>query len=268
MAADLFKKQGEEYWKGRPSYPEELFRFIASNTPSHDLAWDVGTGSGQAAASLAQIYKNVIATDTSQGQLDFAPKIPNVRFQCTPPDMSLSELSNMVSEQGSVDLVMVAQALHWFDLPTFYKQVNWVLKRPHGVIAAWCYTVPEVSDRVNSIFKRIYYVDSRAYWSSGRNLIVDQYRSIDFPFEPVDGADHTGPFEFKTERVMDLEEYLAYTISGSAYQTARDKGVELLSDDVIEEFKEAWNEDGNDKKVVKFPTYLRMGKVGESKLYD
>lgn len=65
----------------------------------------------QARFQLAQIYKNVIATDTSQGQLDFAPPLPNVRYQCTPPDMSLSELKNMVSEQGSVDLVLVAQAM-------------------------------------------------------------------------------------------------------------------------------------------------------------
>lgn len=91
---------------------------------------------------------------------------------------------------------------------------------------------------------------------------MDKYRSIDFPFEPVDGTDHTGPFEFKTERVMDLEEYLAYTMSGHAYQKARDKGVELLTDDVIEEFMGAWNEDGDDRRVVKFPVYLRMGKVG------
>ncbi|KAL6987252.1 hypothetical protein U1Q18_013003 [Sarracenia purpurea var. burkii] len=262
-APDLFQKQGNLYWKSRPNYPEELFQFIASKTPSHNLAWDVGTGSGQAAASLAEIYKNVIATDTSQGQLQFARKFPNVRYQHTPPNMSLAELKNLVSEQSSVDLVIVAQALHWFDLPTFYHQVKWVLKKPHGVIAAWCYTNPEVNEAVDSIFRRIYFVDSRPYWSPGRNWVVDKYTNIDFPFEPVgDGVDHTGPFEFKTEKVMDLEEYLTYTQSASASQSARDKGVELLNDGVVEEFKRAWDEDGNGPKVVKFPIYLRIGKVG------
>ncbi|KAA8518023.1 hypothetical protein F0562_015496 [Nyssa sinensis] len=260
--ADLFLKQGKDYSVSRPGYPEEVFQFIASKTPQHDLAWDVGTGSGQAAISLAGIYKNVIATDTSQNQLDFAPKLPNVRYQCTPPGMSTTELERNVAVPASVDVVTIAQALHWFDLPTFYQQVKWVLKRPHGVIAAWCYTTPEGNDNVDSIFRRVYFVDSRAYWSPGRNLVVDKYRSIDFPFEPVDGADHTGPFEFKTERLMDLDEYLAYTRSASAYQTARDKGVELLTDDVIEDFKRAWGEDGNGQKVVKFPVYLRIGKLG------
>lgn len=51
--ADLFVKQAKQYSEARPSYPKELFDFIASTTPSHDLAWDVGTGSGQAAVSVS-----------------------------------------------------------------------------------------------------------------------------------------------------------------------------------------------------------------------
>ena len=51
--ADLFIKQAEQYAEGRPSYPPEFFEFIASKTPSHDLAWDVGAGSGQAARSVS-----------------------------------------------------------------------------------------------------------------------------------------------------------------------------------------------------------------------
>ncbi|TXG70166.1 hypothetical protein EZV62_005101 [Acer yangbiense] len=68
--------------------------------------------------------------------------------------------------------------------------------------------------------------------------------NIDFPFEPVDGTDNTGPFEFVIEKLMDLESYFTYLRSWSAYQTAKDKGVELLTDDVIDNFKRTWNEDG------------------------
>uniref|UniRef100_A0A5B7B7J5 Putative embryo-abundant family protein n=1 Tax=Davidia involucrata TaxID=16924 RepID=A0A5B7B7J5_DAVIN len=260
--ADLFLKQAKQYSEARPNYPEELLQFIVSKTPNHDLAWDVGTGSGQAARSLAGIFKNVIATDASQKQLDFAPKLPNVRYQCTPPNMSMEELERDVAAQSSVDIVTIAQAMHWFDLHTFYKQVKWVLKKPHGVIAAWCYTVLEVNDIVDFVFQRFYAVDSDPYWDPARKLVDDKYRSIDFPFEPVDGVDHTGPFEFKTERVMDLDGYFTYIRSWSAYQTAREKGVELLRDDVIEDFKRAWNEDGNGQKIVKFPVHLRIGNVG------
>ncbi|KAI7992049.1 hypothetical protein LOK49_LG12G02634 [Camellia lanceoleosa] len=271
--ADLFHKQAKQYAEARPNYPEELFHFIASKTPSHDLVWDVGTGSGQAAKSLSEIYKNVVGTDTSQKQLDFAPKLPNVKYQCTPPNLSMAELESIVAAQSSVDLVTIAQALHWFDLPTFYQQVKWVLKKPNGVIAPWCYTMLEFDGSFDAVFRQFYsdskpysfqqfFSDSKPYWESARKLVDDKYRGIEFPFEPVDGTDHTGPFEFKTERLMDLDSVFTYIKSWSAYQTAKEKGVELLSNDVVENFKRAWGEDGDSQKVAKFSVHLRIGKVG------
>lgn len=260
--ADLFVKQAKEYSETRPSYPPELFEFIASKTPGYDLAWDVGTGSGQAATSLAGFYKNVIATDTSQEQLEYAPKLPNVIYRHTPSTMSLNELDQHVAAPATVDLVAIAQALHWFDLPNFYQQVNRVLKRPHGIIAAWCYTVPEVNDSVDSVFNRFYTHDSKPYWDRARKHVDQKYGSIYFPYEPVIGTDHTGPFDFKTERVMDLDGYFEYLRSWSAYQTARKNGVELLTNQVVEDFQNAWREDGNEHKVVKFPIHLRIGRVG------
>ncbi|XP_022746137.1 putative methyltransferase DDB_G0268948 [Durio zibethinus] len=258
--ANLFIKQAKQYAEGRPSYPPELFQFIASKTPEHDLAWDVGTGSGQAARSLAEIYKNVIATDTSPKQLEFAPKLPNIRYQHTSPVMSLVELEQNVAAESSVDLVIIAQAMHWFDLPVFYQQVKWVLKKPNGVIAAWCYTTPEVNDSVDKILQRFY---KNPYWDPQRKMVDDKYKSIDFPFEPVDGTDSTGPIEFGNERLMGLEDYFTYLRSWSAYQKAKEKGVELLSEDVVEDFKRAWSEDGNNgQKLVNFPVYLRIGKAG------
>ena len=47
---ELFVKQAEAYKEARPRAPEELYAYIASLTRSHELAWDVGTGNGQAAA--------------------------------------------------------------------------------------------------------------------------------------------------------------------------------------------------------------------------
>jgi SAM-dependent methyltransferase len=38
-------------------------------------------------------------------------------------------------DSGSIDLIVVAQALHWFDLQRFYKEVRRVLKN-NGVLAA------------------------------------------------------------------------------------------------------------------------------------
>lgn len=137
-----------------------------------------------------------------------------------------------------------------------------MLKKPNGVIAAWCYTIPRVNNVVDTVFDRFYTVDVDPYWDPQRKLVDNKYRSIDFPFAPVDGEDNTGPFEFTTERLMDLDGFFTYIRSWSAYQTAKEKGVELLSDDVIAAFREAWNDGGDGNKAVKFPVNLRIGRVG------
>ena len=257
--ANLFLKQAKHYAAARPDYPAELFQFIASKTARHDLAWDVGTGSGQAAVSLAKLYKNVVGTDTSAQQLAYAPALPNVRYAHTPADLPLEGIHAAVAPPGSVDVVTVAQAFHWLDLPRFYAQVRSLL-RPHGVLAAWCYTEPRMGAAVDAVFWRLY-DGSQPHWAPNRKMVDDEYRSADFPFDPVDGETHTGPFEFSTERCMNLDDYFTYIKSWSAYQTAKDNGVELLDDATVLDFADAWGGDREEVKTVRYPIFLRIGKV-------
>ncbi|KAJ8562559.1 hypothetical protein K7X08_031011 [Anisodus acutangulus] len=115
---------------------------------------------------------------------------------------------------------------------------------------------------LNQSFPPLISVDVGPYWEPPRKLVDEKYKTIDFPFEAVDSCDHNGPFEFKIEKVMDLDSYFTYLKSWSAYQTAKEKGVELLTDDVVDKFTSAWNEDGKSQKTVTYPIYLRIGKVG------
>jgi hypothetical protein len=48
----LFDKQAAEYAQRRPKYPKKWFSMLASLTPEHKVAWDAGTGNGQAALSV------------------------------------------------------------------------------------------------------------------------------------------------------------------------------------------------------------------------
>jgi len=49
----------------RPSYPAEMFAYLASLAQRHDLAWDCATGNGQAALELVKNFDQVIAADIS-----------------------------------------------------------------------------------------------------------------------------------------------------------------------------------------------------------
>lgn len=212
---------------------------------------------------MARIYKNVVATDISQEQLDFAEKLSNIRYQCNPPKMSITELHQIVGEESSVDLVTSAEAMHWFDLPNFYQNVKWILKKPNGVIAAWGYTLPEINPTIDALFQRFYQDMAERYFKPQSKLVLEgKYKTIDFPFEPVDGLEHNGPYEFKMEKMMDLEGLFSLIKSWSAYKAAKEDGVEFLTDDLVQKFTTAWNEDGKPQKVATYPIYLRIGKVG------
>jgi len=162
--AGLFDKQAKDYLESRPTYPASWFSMLASLTANHQLAWDVGAGNGQASVSIAEHYDRVIATDTSKEQLELAQKHPKVKYALTAPVLTDEELCSIVGEEGSVDLVTVAMAVHWFDLETFYSQVKRVLRKPGGVIAVWGYLNPSVSPAVDALYKD-FFESTMPYWN-------------------------------------------------------------------------------------------------------
>jgi tRNA/tmRNA/rRNA uracil-C5-methylase (TrmA/RlmC/RlmD family) len=77
----FFSVHAQAYAETRPSYPDELFEFLNSQCEHHDLVWDRATGNGQAAVSLAKIFKSVIATDGSAEQAEHAQPAENIEYR-------------------------------------------------------------------------------------------------------------------------------------------------------------------------------------------
>src|SRR5271165_2168404 len=110
---DHFSGHAACYQQFRPRYPEALFAYLASLCGARDLAWDCATGNGQAAVALAPYFASVIATDFSAEQIAQAQGDPKVRYLVAAADKA-------PIEDHTVDIVTVAQALHWFNLASFY----------------------------------------------------------------------------------------------------------------------------------------------------
>jgi ubiquinone/menaquinone biosynthesis C-methylase UbiE len=102
---DHFSKQAAGYAKFRPRYPQKLFDYLGRIAPSRQVAWDCGTGNGQAAVGLASVFDRVIATDASEKQIANAQSHKIVEYRVAP-----AENSGTGSE--TIDLMIVAQALH------------------------------------------------------------------------------------------------------------------------------------------------------------
>ncbi len=243
---DHFSRQSADYAKYRPSYPDELFDWLASLTAVHDLAWDVGTGSGQAALGLARHFQHVIASDAAEAQLRNAAAHERISYKVMPAEQS--DIAD-----ASVDLITVAQALHWFDFDRFYREAVRVLK-PDGVIAAWTYGLNEISPEVDAILRHYYSEIVGPYWLPERRHIDAHYRTIPFPFTEIQAP------SFRMEMRWSLEELLGYLDTWSAGQRYHQVHGHNPLDLIREPLARAWGSI-HEARIVSWPIYLRVGRM-------
>ncbi|XP_057492324.1 uncharacterized protein LOC130777902 [Actinidia eriantha] len=257
--AGLFDKQAEIYLDARPNYPKEWYSMLADQTDHHSLAWDVGTGNGQAALGVAEHYKQVIGTDVSEAQLKYAVPHPRVRYLHTPLSLSDDELVSLIGGEGSVDLVTVAQAVHWFDLPRFYSIVTRLLRKPRGVVAVWGYRGMVVSPTFDALAKH-FHETTLPFWNPDSKYVFDGYRTLPFPFESVGLGSEGEPMLLDIPKELSFDGLLGMIKSYSAIVTAKERGVDLLSEGVVKELECAW---GGPKLVrsVVYKAFMLVGKV-------
>ena len=241
---DHFSKQAADYAKFRPRYPRELFEYLGSVAPSRALAWDCATGNGQAAVELAEVFDRVIATDASEKQIANAEPQDRVEYR-----IASAEESGL--ESDTIDLIMVAQALHWFDLPRFYEEVPRVLKSK-GVFAASAYKFFHITPEIDPLVNHRYYDKVVGpFWPPERTL-VEKFEELPFPFSEI----QTPSFEMIAQ--WNLEHLLGYLRSWSATQRC----IAAKNRDPLEiiagELRAAWGDAKEPRRVV-WPLTLRVG---------
>lgn len=193
-------------------------------------------GTGLAARALAQKFKKVLATDISPSQISAATSSENITF-------SVSASENSQLNDLSVDLITIAQAIHWFDFEPFYKEVNRVLK-PTGIISAWGYGFFKIESKIDSILDLFSLELLGPYWTDRNWLLVDGYKNLPFPFETM----QTPSLKLKVE--WDLFQVVGYLRSWSAFQKYIDeKGIDTISF-IENELAKCWGEPNAKKNVV------------------
>lgn len=246
MAADHFSGHAADYAKARPSYPPELFSWLAQQCASRNLAWDCGTGNGQAARALAGHFQRVHATDLSAEQVAQAEPHPRIDYRT-----AAAETSGL--NDHCCDLVTVAQALHWFCDETFYAEVRRVLK-PGGLFAAWTYTLLQGEPQLNAIVEDFYRNTVGPWWPPERHWVDLAYREMPFPFADI----ATPKLEIRLEWTRD--DLLAYLRTWSATQRYIK---ELGSDPCIElgeRLRDIWPQSDSRKSII-WPIALRCGRL-------
>jgi SAM-dependent methyltransferase len=216
---DHFSASASDYATFRPKYPAELFEFVASLPERRGCVWDCATGNGQAALPLAERFDRVIATDASAEQIAHATPHPRVSYGVARADES-------GLDHASVDLVTVAQALHWLPL----------------------------DDALDAIVLRYYAETCGAYWPADRKLVDEGYRSLTIPIDEVAAP------SLHIENHLSLGEFGGYVRTWSATNRlakaiGRDPVVDLEN-----ELRAVWGPD-SERRLVRWPIHVRAGRV-------
>ncbi len=241
---DRFAFAAGAYASYRPRYPAALFDWLRGRLPKARRVWDCGTGSGQAASALAKRFELVIASDPSIAQLSHADRANAPRYVAMTAEAC-------ALARGSIDLVTVAQALHWFDREAFFGEVCRVLV-DGGVLAIWSYGLPSVEPAIDEVLRQFHDVEVGPYWSPERRLVERGYEGVELPIveEPVPGF----PM-YVSWTLPQLGGYLSTWSAVGRYREATGSDPVL---GVMRELAGRWGR-ADDERVIRWPLTLRVG---------
>jgi SAM-dependent methyltransferase len=239
---DHFSGHAGDYAEYRPQYPEALYRFLTDNCQQHELAWDCATGNGQAALSLAGYFEHVLATDASPEQIVAATAHPDISY-------SVAAAKSSGIAAASVDLVTVAQALHWFDTEAFFAEATRIVK-PGGLLAAWCYQKSSVEADIDPVLDAMF-DEVEDYWPPERDIVMNCYRDIVFPWPEIE----VPPISMIED--WTVEQMLGYCRTWSASQRYQeDRGIDPVAAHESE-LRHAW---GEVTRAVNWPLTIRVAR--------
>lgn len=242
---DNFSEQSDKYAKYRPTYPSDFFDYLCTIISEKQNVWDCGTGNGQVAYELAKSFDKVFATDISQSQIDNAIQVDNIKYSVQP-----AENTNFDNEQ--FDLIVVAQAIHWFDFDKFYVEVNRTLKN-NALLCVVGYSRVKINEEIDEKISEFYTNVIGPYWDKERKYIDENYSTIPFPFNEIQTP------KFVNTQHWTFEHLIGYLNTWSAVKHFIKKNNYNPLDKLANDIKQFWGKE--ETKEVHFPLLLRIGRV-------
>lgn len=185
LHARSFGSVADAYDRGRPSYPLEAAQWLTGERPTTVL--ELGAGTGKLTRQLVELGHDVHATDPDEAMLAVLSRdLPDVRTAaCGAEDIAAPD--------ASYDVVVSAQAFHWFDLDRALPEIARVLKPGGRLSLVW-------NER-----------DERIPWVRKLGRIIGSQEQDTDPTEPVSTCGHFGFVEdavFKHWQGVDRESIL------------------------------------------------------------
>jgi SAM-dependent methyltransferase len=132
-----FDAWADEYDRYRPTYPSDLFTFIALELelPQTPRVVDLGAGTGRASIAMASIGWRVTAVEPGGPMLDV------LRARAADEGLPIEAIQATAERTGlpatTFDLATAAQAFHWFDKPTALTEMARIVRPGGGLALFW-----------------------------------------------------------------------------------------------------------------------------------
>jgi SAM-dependent methyltransferase len=243
---DNFSRISPLYAQFRPTYPRQLYDFLLTLVPGRSAAWDCGTGNGQVAVALADDFDKLFATDISANQLSNAVRRNNIFYS-----IQSAEQTSFSFDQ--FDLVIAAQAAHWFDFQKYFVEVDRTLKQG-GVFAIIGYSHVEFGDIIDQMIHKFKNDIIGSYWDKERKYVDERYSTIPFPYTDIQFPPMFMRYEWT------LKQLLGYLHTWSAVQHYIDRNRTDPVDLIIADLEKTWGDD--ETKEATFPLFARIGRKG------
>lgn len=198
QAETTFKNYNSEdaktYAAYRPSYAPKLIEIIVNSHKASngemELVMDIGCGPGIATRQIASHFRHAIGIDASPAMIETAQKTTCLSGSGEQATFKVcaSEDIDQYFEPNSVDMITVATAAHWFDMPRFYAAASKVLK-PSGSIAMWCggrwfpdpRSTPNL-EAIKELWSELELKILRPYETRGNVISRELYKDLDLPW--------------------------------------------------------------------------------------
>jgi SAM-dependent methyltransferase len=141
-----FGRVADEFVAYRPDYPSELFERILAVVPAErrQRAMDLGAGTGNSIRALLPHFAEVIAVEPDPLMAE------KLRAIGPRAHVRVATAEEIIQEPASVDLVIVAAALYWMDVPRVMANISrWL--RTGGILAIWAGGFPRTPHPANAI---------------------------------------------------------------------------------------------------------------------
>ena len=242
---DHFSAVAGAYAAARPEYPDALFEALRAVVPATARVWEPGCGRGPATRGLAARFAFVHASDPSAQQI----AQHWAQAGAGRVELAVEPGERTALADASVQLVAVAQALHWFDREVFFRECARALA-PGGVLAAWGYgdfLAPEGMLEPVAAFR----AQIEDHWPPERAQVDAAYAGYAWPFPALPAP------ALWLEAEWSLPRFLGYL--GSMSATARCRAA--TGEDPVARhapaLAAAWGE-SEDLRLVQWPLFLHL----------